>query len=69
MMKKEEEEEEEEEERRWKREEEEHEARMRELHRRVYAGEQLNPAESLAWRKWRGFLPSEPRRKKKRKKK
>ena len=42
---------------------------MRELHRRVHAGEQVNPAESLAWRKWRGFLPSEPRRKKKRKKK
>ena len=61
--------EEEEKERRRKREEAEHEARMRELHRRVMAGEQLNPAESYAWRKWRGFLPSEPRGKKKRKKK
>ena len=44
-------------------------ARMRELDRRVMADEQLNPAESYAWRKWRGFLSSEPRRKKKRKKK
>ena len=60
---------EEEKERRRKWEEAEHEARMRELDRRVMADEQLNPAESYAWRKWRGFLPSEPRRKKKRKKK
>ena len=59
----------EEEERRQKREEAQHEARMRELDRRVWAGEQLNPAESYAWRKWAGHLPSEPRRKKKRKKK
>ena len=59
----------EEKERRWKREEAQHEARMRELDRRVMADEQLNPAESYAWCKWRGFLPSEPRRKKKRKKK
>ena len=58
----------EEEERRRKREEAQHEARMRELDRRVWAGEQLNPAESCAWRKWAGHLPSEPRRKKKRKK-
>ena len=58
-----------EEERRRKREEAQHEARMRELDRRVWAGEQLNPAESYAWRKWAGHLPSEPRRKKKRKKK
>ena len=61
--------EEEEKERRRKREEAQHEARMRELDRRVMADEQVNPAESYAWRKWRGFLPSEPRRKKKRKKK
>ena len=61
--------EEEEKERRRKREEAQHEARMRELDRRVMADEQLNPAESNAWRKWRGFLPSEPRREKKRKKK
>ena len=33
------------------------------------ADEQLNPAESYAWRKWTGYLPSEPRRKKKRQKK
>ena len=58
----------EEKERRRKREEAQHEARMRELDRRVHAGEQLNPAESYAWRKWAGHLPSEPRRKKKRKK-
>ena len=63
------EEEEEEEERRRKREEAQHEARMRELDRRVWADEQLTPAESHAWRKWAGFFPSEPRRKKKRKKK
>ena len=62
-------EEEEEKERRRKREEAEHEARMRELDRWVMADDQLNPAESYAWRKWRGFLSSEPRRKKKRKKK
>ena len=55
---------EEEKERRRERKEAEHEARMRELDRRVMADEQLNPAESYAWRKWRGFLPSEPRRKK-----
>ena len=61
--------EEEEKERRRKREEAEHEARMRELDRRVWADEQLTQAESYAWRKWAGFLPSEPRRKKKRKKK
>ena len=59
----------EEEERRQKREEAQHEARMRELDRRVWAGDQLNPAESYAWRKWAGHLPSGPRRKKKRKKK
>ena len=59
----------EEEERRRKREEAQHEARMRELDRRVWADEQLTPAESYAWRKWAGHLPSEPRRKKKRKKK
>ena len=59
----------EEKERRRKREEAQHEARMQELHRRVMADEQLNPAESYAWRKWACFLPSEPRRKKKRKKK
>ena len=61
--------EEEEKERRRKREEVQHEARMRELDRRVSSDEQLTPAESHAWRKWAGFLPSEPRRKKKRKKK
>ena len=61
--------EEEEKERRRKREEAQYEARMRELDRRVWADEQLNPAESYAWRKWAGHLPSEPRRKKKRKKK
>ena len=60
---------EEEKERRRKREEAQHEARMRELDRRVMADEQLNLAESYAWRKWAGFLPSEPRRKRKRKKK
>ena len=43
--------EEEEKERRRKREEAEHEARMRELDRRVWADEQLTPAESCAWRK------------------
>ena len=42
---------------------------MRELDRQVWADVQLTPAESYAWRKWAGFLPSEPRRKKKRKKK
>ena len=57
------------EERRREREEAQHEARMRELDRRVWADEQLTRAESHAWRKWAGFLPSEPRRKKKRKKK
>ena len=61
--------EEEEKERRRKRKEAEHEARMRELDRRVWADEQLNPAESYAWRKWAGHLPGESRRKKKRKKK
>ena len=35
---------------------------MRELDRRVMADDQLNPAESYAWRKWRGFLSSEPRK-------
>ena len=40
-------------------------ARMRELHRRVMADEQLHPAESYAWRKSAGHLPSEPRRKEK----
>ena len=60
---------EEEKERRREREEAQHEARMRELDRRVWADEQLTPAESHAWRKWAGHLPSEPRRKKKRKKK
>ena len=62
-------EEEEEKERRREREEAQHEARMRELDRRVWADEQLTPAESYAWRKWAGHLPSEPRRKKKKKKK
>ena len=47
----------------------EHEARMRELDRRVWADEPLTPAESHAWRKWAGHLPSEPRSKKKRKNK
>ena len=60
---------EEEKERRREREEAQHEARMRELDRRVRADVQLTPAESYAWRKWAGHLPSEPRRKKKRKKK
>ena len=32
---------------------------MRELDRRVHAGEQLNPAESYAWRKWAGHLAEE----------
>ena len=62
-------EEKEEKERSRKREEAQHEARMRELDRRVWADEQLTLAESYAWRKWAGHLPSEPRRKKKRKKK
>ena len=48
---------EEEEERRREREEAQHEARMRELDRRVWADEKLTPAESHAWRKWAGFLP------------
>ena len=50
----------EEEEERWrKREEAQHEARMRELDRRVHADGQVTPAESYAWRKWAGHLPSE----------
>ena len=36
---------------------------MRELDRRVWADEPLTPAESYAWRKWAGYLTSEPRRK------
>ena len=59
----------EEKERRRKREEAQYEARMRELDCRVWAHEQLTPAESHAWRKWARHLPSEPRSKKKRKKK
>ena len=70
LQKEEEEEEEEEKERRRKREGRwQHEARMRELDRRVWADEPLTPAESNAWRKWAGHVRSEPRRKKKRKKK
>ena len=55
--------------RRRQREEVEYEARMQALSRRVFNNEQLTPAESSAWRRWAGHLPSPRRKRKKRKKK